>query len=209
MWPGLSAYLGIPYVGKQIETIGVCKIPILSDLPVIGPIFFAHDFLVYGTFLLVPLLAFIINRTRLGLSLRAVGEEPQSAAAAGINVEAVRYIATAIGAALAGLGGAYLSLVYAQGWSENITAGRGWIALGLVLFASWDPWKAVLGAYLFGGAISLQLRLQAAGSDVSPYLLGMIPYLLVIIVLSIGTARRRKTPVGAPTALGLPYIPQV
>lgn len=206
---GLSAFLGASYVGKQIQNIGPYKLPIIGDIPIIGPIFFSHDVLVYGTYLLVPLTAILLYRTRWGLSLRAVGESPQSAAAAGIKVEAVRYLATICGAALAGLGGAYLSLVYAQGWTENITAGRGWIALGLVLFALWNPWRAVLGAYLFGGAISLQLRLQAAGSDISPYLLGMAPYILVILVLSIGTARQKKTPLGAPTALGLPYVPQV
>jgi general nucleoside transport system permease protein len=206
---GLSAYLGMDYVGKQIETLGVCKIPMLSDLPVLGPIFFSHDVLVYFTYLLVPLLAFVINKTHLGLTLRAVGEEPHSAAAAGINVGLTRYIATAFGAALAGLGGAYLSLAYAQGWSENITAGRGWIAVGLVLFASWSPFRALLGSYLFGGAISLQLRLQAAGLDVSPYLLGMLPYVLVILVLSISTARRKNAPSGAPTALAQSYSAQI
>ena len=206
---GLSAYLGMDYVGKQINTLGTCKIPFLSNLPVFGPIFFSHDILVYLTYLLVPFLAFIINKTRLGLTLRAVGEEPRAAAAAGIKVEQARYIATAIGASLAGLGGAYLSLAYAQGWSENITAGRGWIAVGLVLFASWNSFRALLGAYLFGGAISLQLRLQAAGLDVSPYLLGMLPYVLVILVLSISTARRRNMPTGAPTALAQPYAAQI
>lgn len=206
---GLSAYLGIDYVGKQIQNISAVKIPVLSDIPVVGPIFFCHDILVYGTYFLVPLLAFILYRTSFGLSLRAVGEAPQSAAAAGVKVELIRYIATICGAALAGLGGAYLSLVYAQGWTEGITAGRGWIAVGLVLFAAWDPWKAVLGAYLFGGAISLQLRMQAAGSDISPYLLGMAPYVLVIAALTLGTLRRKKSTVGAPTALGLPYVPQL
>lgn len=205
---GLSAFLGASYVGKQIQNIGPYKVPVLSDIPVIGPIFFSHDLLVYGTYLLVPALAFFLYRTKWGLSLRAVGEAPVSAAAAGVKVEMVRYVATICGAALAGMGGAYLSLVYAQGWTENITAGRGWIAVGLVLFALWDPWRAVLGAYLFGGAISLQLRLQAAGSDISPYLLGMVPYVLVILVLSIGTARQKKAPLGAPSALGLPYVPQ-
>ncbi len=205
---GLSAFLGAPYVGKQIQNISPFKVPVLGDVPILGPIFFSHDVLVYVTYFLVPILAFLLYRTRWGLALRACGEEPNSAAAAGIKVELIRYIATICGAALAGLGGAYLSLVYAQGWTENITAGRGWIAVGLVLFAQWNPWRAVLGAYLFGGAISLQLRLQAAGSDISPYLLGMVPYVLVIIVLTISTIRQKKTPIGAPTALGLPYIPQ-
>jgi simple sugar transport system permease protein len=206
---GLSAFLGASYVGKQIQNIGPLKLPLLGDIPVLGPIFFSHDVLVYGTYLLVPILAILLYRTRWGLSLRAVGEAPHSAAAAGIKVETIRYIATVCGGALAGLGGAYLSLVYAQGWTENITAGRGWIAVGLVLFALWDPWRAVLGSYLFGGAISLQLRLQAAGSDISPYLLGMVPYILVIVVLSISTARQKRAPLGAPTALGLPYVSQL
>ena len=205
---GLSAFLGAPYVGKQIQNISPFKLPILGDIPILGPIFFAHDIMVYATYFLVPLLAFLLYRTRWGLSLRAAGEEPHAAASAGLKVQLIRYVATICGAALAGLGGAYLSLVYAQGWTENITAGRGWIALGLVLFAQWSPWRAVLGAYLFGGAISLQLRLQAAGSDISPYLLGMIPYVLVIIVLTISTIRQRKTPIGAPTALSVPYVPQ-
>jgi ABC-type uncharacterized transport system permease subunit len=205
---GLSAFLGASYVGKQIQNIGPFQLPFLSNIPIVGPIFFSHDILVYGTYLLVPLLALFLYRTRWGLSLRAAGESPHAAAAAGIRVELVRYIATMCGAALAGLGGAYLSLVYAQGWTENITAGRGWIAVGLVLFALWDPVRALIGSYIFGGAISLQLRLQAAGSDISPYLLGMVPYVLVILVLSVSTARQKKTATGAPTALGVPYIPQ-
>jgi simple sugar transport system permease protein len=205
---GLSAYLGIDYVGKQIENIAPVKLPLLAEIPILGPIFFSHDILVYATYLLVPALAFLLYRTRIGLSIRAAGEAPHSAASAGIKVERVRYVATICGAALAGIGGAYLSLVFAQGWTENITQGRGWIAVALVLFAFWNPWKAVLGAYLFGGAISLQLRLQAAGSDISPYLLGMAPYILVIAVLSLSSWRQRKGPLGAPTALGIPYVPQ-
>jgi ABC-type uncharacterized transport system permease subunit len=206
---GLSAYLGIPFVGKQIQNISAVKVPILGDIPIVGPVVFSQDVLVYATYLLVPAIWVLLYRTKLGLMMRAVGEEPHSAASAGINVERTRYICTACGAALAAIGGAYLSLVYAQGWSENITAGRGWIAVGLVLFASWQPFKALLGAYLFGGAISLQLRLQAAGADISPYVLGMVPYLLVIAVLTIGAIRQRKMPVGAPTALGTPYTSQV
>lgn len=206
---GLSAYLGIPYVGKQIQNISAVKIPVLGDIPIVGPIIFSQDVLVYATYFLVTAIWVFLYRTKLGLTLRAVGEEPHSAASAGIDVERTRYISTACGAALAAIGGAYLSLVYAQGWSENITAGRGWIAVGLVLFASWQPFKALLGAYLFGGAISLQLRLQAAGADISPYVLGMVPYLLVIAVLTIGAIRQRKMPVGAPTALGTPYTSQI
>jgi general nucleoside transport system permease protein len=206
---GLSAFLGIPYVGKKITALAPVKVPWLSDIPVVGPMLFSHDVLVYGTYLLVPLIAILLYRTRFGLVVQAIGEDPQAAATAGVRVEFVRYVATTGGAALAGLGGTYLSLVYAQGWVENIAAGRGLIAVGLVIFAGWDPWKAVLGAYLFGGATSLQLRLQAAGSDVSPYLLGMVPYLLVIVVLIVATIKLKKKQAGVPSALGQPYVRQV
>jgi ABC-type uncharacterized transport system permease subunit len=113
-----------------------------------------------------------------------------------------------LGAALAALGGAYLSLVYAQGWIENITGGRGWVAIGLVVFAAWNPWRALIGAYLFGLAVSLQLRLQAAGSDVSPYLLGMLPYLLVISAMALSSIISKKKAESVPTALGVLYAEQ-
>ena len=140
--------------------------------------------------------------------MRAAGEEPRAAAAAGVHVKRVRYLSTMLGASLAALGGAYLSLVYAQGWIENITAGRGWIAVGLVMFAAWNPFRALAGAYLFGLAISAQLRLQAAGSDVSPYLLGMLPYLLVVSAMTLSSIRDRKKPQSVPSALGVPYAEQ-
>lgn len=205
---GITAFFGIEYVGKQIQTISAVKVPYLSDIPFAGPVLFNHDAIVYLCYLLVPLAFWLINQTRFGLSLRAAGEEPRAASAAGIHVNRVRYVATMLGASLAALGGAYLSLVYAQGWIENITAGRGWIAVGLVMFAAWNPWKALIGAYLFGLAISLQLRLQAAGSDVSPYLLGMLPYLLVISAMALSSIISRKRPESAPTALGVPYAGQ-
>lgn len=204
---GLTAFLGIPYVGQRIHALAPQAVAGVEGLPWLGPILFSHDVLVYASYLLVPLTAVMLYRTRTGLALRASGEEPDAAAAAGIAVGRVRLAATVSGGALAGIGGAYLSLVHAQGWIENITAGRGWIAVGLVIFAAWDPWRAVLGAALFGGATSLQLRLQATGTQVSPYLLGMLPYLLVIGAL-VGAALRRPgssgtvPQVGPPTALG-------
>lgn len=206
---GLTAFLGVPYVGKQILAIKPFPIPVLSEVPILGPIFFSHDPLVYLSYVLVGITAFVIYRTRFGLALHAVGDSPRSAEAAGISPQATRYIATVVGAAFAGVGGAYISMVYAQGWVEGITAGRGWIAVGLVIFAGWKPWWTFLGAYLFGGAISLQLRLQATGNEVSPYLLGMLPYLVVILVLvvsAIGRDRRRST---APLALAKPYSKQI
>jgi simple sugar transport system permease protein len=205
---GITAFFGADFVGKPIQSVVAIKLPFLCDIPLIGPILFNQDPLVYLCYLIVPLTYWLINHTRFGLSLRAVGEEPRAAAAAGIQVRRVRYISTMLGAALAALGGAYLSLVYAQGWIENITAGRGWVAVGLVVFAAWNPWRALIGAYLFGLAVSLQLRLQAAGCEVSPYLLGMLPYLLVISVMAGSSIIGRKKAESVPTALGVSYAEQ-
>jgi len=205
---GLSAFLGIDYVGKKISAFSPTDIPLLSDIPYVGAVFFSHDPLVYAAYILVPVVAVGLYRTRIGLAIRAVGDNPDAAATAGIRVLAIRYAATAFGGALAGLGGAYLSLVYAQGWVENMTAGRGLVAVGLVIFASWNPWKAALGALLFGGATSFQLRLQATGIDVSQYFLGMLPYLLVMFVLVAATIRAGRKHAEIPAALGKPYANQ-
>lgn len=205
---GITAYFGGDYVGKSITSISAVKIPLLSDLPVFGSVLFEQDVLVYFCFIVVPLAHWLIYHGRFGLALRSVGQDPRSAAAAGINVMRVRLTAMLIGGALAALAGAYLSLVYAQGWVENITAGRGWIAVGLVMFAGWSPWRALAGSYLFGLAVSLQLRMQAAGSDISPYLLGMLPYFLVISVMAVSSLLCRGKIQGQPAALGIPYSEQ-
>lgn len=205
---GITAFLGADYVGKTIPGISTVKIPYLSSIPIAGPVFFQQDPLVYLCYAAVPLTYWLLNYTSFGLSVRAAGEEPRAAAAAGIAVKPVRYAATMLGAMLAASGGAYLSLVYTQGWIENITTGRGWIAVGLVMFAACNPWRALIGAYLFGLALSLQLRLQAAGSEISPYLLGMLPYLLVITAMAISAVTTRKKPQSCPTALGTPYTEQ-
>ena len=206
---GITAFLGMPYVGKQILPITPYLLPILHKIPYLGPVFFSHDLLVYVSYLLVAVMAFVLYRTKFCLAVQAVGDAPHSADAAGIRVGVIRYAATVIGAAFAGMGGAYISLVYAQGWIENMTTGRGLIAVGLVIFAGWRPWRALVGAYLFGAAISLQLRLQAAGSEVSPYLLGMMPFLLVIFVLVITSMRIDKKRSAVPAALGKPYVRQM
>lgn len=205
---GITAYLGADFVGKPTASLSVFKLPLLGDIPCIGPIFFNQDPLVYICYLVVPLAYFLIRQTAFGLSLRACGEDPRAAAASGVSVAKIRLFSTLLGSSLAALGGAYLSLVYAQGWTENITVGRGWIALGLVMFAAWNPYRAQLGAYLFGLAISLQLRLQANGSDVSPYLLGMLPYLIVIFAMALSGAVSAKRPGSVPSALGVPYVEQ-
>lgn len=210
---GMTSFLGQrlgpagkPLVGLTGPRFQRLAIPVLSDIPIIGRPLFRQDLLVYTMFLLVPLAWYFLYKTRPGLHLRAVGENPQTADAMGINVTGVRYVYTVLGGMLVGLGGAHLSLAYTPGWTENLTGGRGWIVIALVIFATWDPLRAVVGAILFGGINAIQFRLQAAGTPIAPAFLGMMPYLFTILVLVVITwweAFRKR--VGAPAALGLPY----
>ncbi|MFO1419000.1 MAG: ABC transporter permease [Methylotetracoccus sp.] len=203
---GLSALMGKSYVGSKVQGIGDWPVPYIKDLPVIGPLLFRHDPVVYFIYLLIPLTWFLLYRTRWGLEVRAVGEDPAAAAVTGVRVRWVRLTAVLLGGGLAGLAGAYLSIVYSQLWLENMVAGRGLIALALVVFASWDPVRVFFGAWLFGAVSALQLRLQAAGAEISPYLLSMLPYLLTIAVLVYATWRLPNRMAGVPRSLGLPYI---
>lgn len=210
---GLASFLGQklgPGGGPLVGLIGPrfveVPIPGLASIPVVGDILFNRDQLVYLMYLLVPAVWYFLYRTRPGLHLRAVGENPQATDALGVNVFRTRYIYTVVGGALVGLGGAHLSLAYTPGWSENLTGGRGWIAIALVIFATWNPARAVLGALLFGGVNAIQFRLQAEGTTISANLLNMTPYILTVVVLVAVTyleAFRKR--VGAPAALGLPY----
>lgn len=203
---GLSSFLGQPLVGQPLpESFGKLPIPLLANIPFIGPVLFRQDVLTYGTYLLVPLLWYWIFRTRPGLYLRAVGESPATTDAMGLSVARLRYAYIGLGGMLAGLGGAAISLATNPGWTENITAGRGWIAIALVIFATWNPVRAALGAYLFGGVEALQFRLQSTGTDISPFFLNMLPYIFTILVLVLATQESVKRRVGAPAALGLPY----
>jgi simple sugar transport system permease protein len=203
---GLSAFLGQPLVGQPAPTSFAQEpIPLLSDIPVLGPILFDQDMLTYLSFVLVPLLWLWIYRTRPGLYLRAVGESPATTDAMGLSVVGLRYLYVFLGGVLAGLGGATISLASNPGWVENITAGRGWIAIALVIFATWNPARAAAGAYLFGGVEALQFRLQSAGTPISPFFLNMLPYIFTIIVLVLATQETVRRRVGAPAALGLPY----
>ena len=204
---GLTNFLGRPLIGKvslKFEPMGLFP---LDRIPVIGDVFFSHNALVYPSYLIVPLAYIFLHKTRYGLELRAIGENPSAADTVGIPVFRLRYLYTFIGGALAGLGGAYLSLAYTPGWKEQMTGGQGWIAIALVIFAMWDPLRAVLGALLFGFINAFQFYCQAAGLTIIPsYILRMLPYLFTIGVLLIITrweaARKR---VGAPAALGLPF----
>lgn len=210
---GLASFLGqelgpegAPLVGLIGPRFRDIPIPLLSEIPVIGPAFFSQDILVYLMYAVTIAATFFLYRSRPGLHLRAVGESPQTADAMGLNVFSLRYLYTVVGGILMGLGGAHLSLAYTPGWTENLTGGRGWIAVALVIFAAWDPLRALLGALLFGGVNAIQFRLQASGTTIPASLLNMLPYALTIIVLVLTTwleAFSRR--VGAPAALGLPY----
>jgi len=202
---GVSGLFGRPYVGQPIRGLAPLPVPILADLPVLGPMLFRHDAVVYASYLLVPAAWLFLYRTRAGLHLRAVGESPETADAMGVPVAPIRYAATLAGGALIGLGGAYLSLAYTPLWIEQMSAGRGWIAIALVIFAGWNPLKAFAGAYLFGGIDAVQLRIQAAGSQISTHLLLALPYLVTILVLALAQSPRARHRLGVPAALGLPY----
>lgn len=203
---GLSALLGRNYIGETISGINPVHLFFLGDIPLIGPIFFRHDILVYLSYALIPFLCWFLFRTRAGMNLRAVGENPRAADAMWLSVVKIRYLYTLLGGGLVGLAGGYLSVVYTQMWVEGMTAGRGWIAVALVIFGTWHPARAAIGAYLFGGVEALQLRMQAAGSSVPASLLLMLPYLMTLIVLTVISIRKGKgTGLGAPAALGNPF----
>ncbi len=210
---GLASFLGqklgpdggylVGLTGPKFMPVAV---PVLGQLPILSAVF-NQDILTYLVYLLIPLAWFYLYRTRAGLNLRAVGENPQTADAMGIDVARVRYLYTIVGGMLVGIGGAHLSLAYTPGWAENITGGRGWIVIALVIFAMWNPARAVLGALLFGGINAVQFRLQAAGTDIPSAYLNMLPYLTTIIVLVAMTwweALSKR--IGAPAALGKGYM---
>ena len=203
---GLSSLMGRPYVGQPMPyRLLPSPIPGLADLPVVGPAFFDQDPIVYLAFGLAVAAWFVLFKTRWGIMIRAVGDDPAAADAMGIDVYAVRYACVAFGGATSGLAGAYLALVYTPAWFEGMTAGRGWIAFALVIFALWDPLKAILGAYLFGAAEALQYFLQTSLGLSAP-LLGMIPYAATILAMLVAVSETLRKRVGAPAALGRPYI---
>ncbi|MBC7263074.1 MAG: ABC transporter permease [Chloroflexi bacterium] len=202
---GLSGLVGKRYIGMPPRTrFAPLAVPGLSDLPIIGPLFFRYDPLVYLAIVLVPVLWFIMYKTRWGITLRSVGESPATADALGVNVFRVRYLAVFFGGLMAGVGGAYLSVVYTTAWIEGMTAGAGWIVIALTIFAMWDPLRALLGAYLFGGVRVLQYRLQPLG--ISPNLLNMLPFIFTILVLLISAGEAMRKRIGAPAALMQPYM---
>ena len=206
---GLSSFLGSGLVGSTIDGFKPIAIPLLSDIPFIGPLLFNHDILVYFSFFIVGLAWWVVQKTRTGLTIRAVGESPHSANALGIKVIKVRYMATLFGGAMAGLAGSYMSIAYTPMWMENMTAGRGWIALALVVFASWKIGRLMLGAYLFGFASILHLVMQGFGFDISPNLLAMTPYVATIVVMVIISSDALKQKLATPMSLAKPFDPKI
>lgn len=204
---GASAVIGEGFVGLPGVRLAAINIPYLTDLPLIGKLLFGQDPIFYMALLLVVGVSWFLFRTRAGLKLRSIGDNHGSAHALGINVVRTRYLAVLFGGACAGLAGAQLSLVYVPQWVENMTAGRGWIALALVVFASWRPWRVLIGAYLFGAVTIGQLHAQAFGIGLPPQLLSALPYLATITVLVVISRNRRLTMMNTPASLGKPFVP--
>ncbi|MFN7166638.1 MAG: ABC transporter permease [Pannonibacter sp.] len=204
---GLSGLIGEAFIGVPGLKLEKLDLPFLSDLPFVGPVIFGQDPIVYMSVAIVIAVAYALARTRAGLVLRAVGDNHASAHALGLSVLKVRFLAVLFGGGCAGLAGGYMSLAYTPQWVENMTAGRGWIALALVVFASWLPWRVVIGAYLFGAVTVLTFHAQAVGAGVPSQLLSSLPYLATILVLVLISSNRRLTLVNTPACLGKPFVP--
>lgn len=204
---GLSGMIGESFIGRPGIKMGTLYIPYLTDLPYVGRLLFGQDPVFYISILLTAGVSYFLFYTKKGLVLRSVGDNHSSAHALGIKVITIRYLAVMFGGACAGLAGAYLALVYVPQWVEGMSAGRGWIALALVVFASWRPWRVLAGAYLFGAVSIGQLHAQALGWPIPSQLLSALPYLATIIVLVIISRNRRLTMVNTPACLGQPFVP--
>ena len=200
---GLSGLFGDKLIGETIEPLNRIPIPGLNAIPLLGPVLFNHDVLVYFSYVCVALLWWMLYKTRLGLNIRSMGEAPEVCDSLGLSVISYRFFAIISGGMLIGIGGAYFPLALTPFWVDGITGGRGWIAVALVIFAFWDPVKALGGAYLFGLALSLELRLQILGIEMSPYFLKMLPFILTILVLTLVTIRNNRRGIQVmPAALG-------
>ncbi len=208
---GVAVYIGKagsdPLIGQPSKAVFEPILPeALSDIPIIGPLIFGHDAIIYLSWAMVAAASYYLFRTRPGLTLRAVGEDPASAEAAGINVSRVRYVHVMVGGALAGLGGAYFSLALVPSWQDNPIGQAGWISIALVILASWRPWRALWVAYIFGIAGRLNFTFQTLEINVPATLLNMLPFLLAIIAMIVLTSGKRARFLGAPAALGIPYF---
>lgn len=204
---GLSSFLGLDYTSVALSGVPELHIPLLSNIPVLGELLFSYDILIYCSLLLFVGVSWFLFHTKSGLILRGVGEAPKSAHALGYDVIAIRYAAVIFGGAMAGLGGAYLSLAYTPMWVEGMVAGRGWVSLALVVFATWRPGRVLVGAYLFGGITIAQFHVQGFGIDMPSQLLSMLPYLATIIVLVFISRNPNTIRLNSPASLGVTYHP--
>ncbi len=205
---GISALLGIPFVGLPIAKLPALDLPILGDVPILGALIFGQDFLIYFSVMMVGVVHWFLYHSRPGLILRAVGESHDSAHSIGYSVIRIRFLAVMFGGAMAGLGGSFLSLSYTPMWVEQMTAGRGWIALALVVFATWKPGRVLMGAYLFGAVTILQLHLQGFGVQLPGQILSMLPYLVTILVLVLISRNAMRVKLSAPACLGQVFHPK-
>ncbi|MES1152877.1 MAG: ABC transporter permease [Dongia sp.] len=202
---GFSALIGARYIGQPLPPLPRLHLAGISDIPVLGPIVFGQDALVYFSFVALIGVSWFLYRSHAGLVLRAVGDSHDAAHAIGYKVTRIRYLAVAFGGAMCGIAGSYLSLVYTPMWAENMTAGRGWIALALVVFATWRPARLLLGAYLFGGITILQLHIQGFGIPIPSQFVSMLPYLATIVVLVAISSNRTRVRLNTPACLGQPF----
>ena len=204
---GLSALIGSSFVGISLEPLPQLNVEFLSTIPILGKLLFGHDVLVYLSFIMILLAGYFLSKTRPGLILRAVGESHDSAHALGYSVVTVRYLAVLFGGFMSGLAGSYLSLVYTPLWAENMTAGRGWIALALVVFGTWRAGRIAFGAYLFGAITILQLHVQGWGINIASQFMTMLPYIATVIVLVFISSDKIKIRINAPQSIGKVFYP--
>ena len=202
---GVSALVGKEYEGTTIDPLSKLQIPGLSDIPLLGDVLFSQDIVVYASLALIVVVAFTLNRTRLGLVIRAIGEAPHAANAIGYPVIFVRYMAVLFGGVMAGLAGAYISLAYTPLWADGLIAGRGWIVVALVVFGTWRAPRVALGGYLFGAVSLLELSVQGFGFDVPSQLLSASPYIITIAVLATISRDARRIRLNSPVSLGTPF----
>ena len=206
---GLSAYIGLEYTSVALTGMQPVHIPLLSSIPLLGPTIFSLDPLMYLSFALLAAITYFLYRSKAGLLLRAIGESPRSAHSIGYPVIQIRYLAVLFGGGMAGLGGAYLALVYTPLWVEGMTAGRGWISLALVVFATWRPARVIFGAYLFGGVTILQFHVQGLGIDLPAQLLSSLPYIATIVVLVLISRDINTIRLNAPASIGKTFHPSI
>lgn len=207
---GLAAFIGKPYESQALPSLAVLEIPLLHRIPVLGHVLFEHQALVYFSWILLGAVAWFLYRSRAGLVLRAVGEAPVAAHSVGYNVVRIRYLAVLFGGAMAGIGGAFLSVFHTPLWVEGMVAGRGWISLALVVFATWRPLRVLVGAYLFGGAMIAQMFLQGSGVHLNlpSQALSALPYAATILVLVLISHNKNTIRLNSPASLGQAFSPE-